>query len=998
MASETARKCSTYEDRVVDCTLPLNLDNLKKKSVVITGGATGLGCAYVKAFAAAGAFVTFGDIKEEAGHELAAATPSCDVRSWDDQVRLFECAMVNNETFSCDIVIANAGVSAPDGKSILDDAGMPAVKPDTTHLDTNTTGLLYTAKLALHYFRRSPVIQSQDRCLILISSMGAYIDLPGSSMYSMSKFATRGLMRSLRRGNWLGLNRVNIVAPWFIKTHTYAKTFLEKLEREGIQFASYEDAVRAVLRCASDVTINGRAIGILPREYCSTGYVDLAHDDHSSDTDMGKWQDIALRLGGWSIVVQFLFPQQEVLHIRTCSHARNDRSALFYPSSMAATLSALFKRSSIDDPEDVLKTCNVALQSKKTDVNILHAKVVALLKLDRYDDALRTLDQAGDQLKDKAAFERAYALYKIGKLQEAIAIAKKLSSQHRGAAHVEAQSSYRAEDFERSAELYQLLQADEEASSYESGDIRVNSTAVDVQLQFATAGDSIQSKNPTREDLQAFETTYNVATAAIGKGELSKAALLLRRAEELCRSSDELTPEDKESELLPIQVQQLYVATKTGNKEETERLIKEIDFGKINESSTKQIGINNALLSTSSSMSPYLLFKAFHETPVPADTDRLFSFQRRILTVNSQIIDILAHKYKGVARSTSKTLSRCNAPTSSADVNILSPLNVAAHVERERASKVGSTNSLRQKATNLLKQRPRDVGLLLTVIQLNIEESRYANALTLLKTLFDNLDKSISESDQDVRYSPGLISIYVALCNLLGNHFQAQVELKKAAKFWQSRADQAPSLLRSAGAALVGSFHSHNDLALAGDIFTRLLELNPSDTFAKAGFIAAYAVSEPEKVSSEASYLTNISELISDIDVRVLEENGVANLPKSLQISKQSAKRTAAELAARDPSASQQPKKKRRLRGSRIPKDFDPNRQPDPERWLPLRDRSSYRPPKGRKTKQRSGDRMQGGVVAEENTLSAQSSPVITQPKSGGAGSSSKKKKGKGRR
>ncbi|KAI5301952.1 hypothetical protein KEM56_001190 [Ascosphaera pollenicola] len=302
MAAQRHRSCSLYEDRVVDCTVPPKLDNLEKKSVVITGGATGLGRAYVKAFAEAGAFVTFGDIKVEAGMELAGSLPRtkfvrCDVRSWEDQVHLFECAMVNNESFSCDIVIANAGVSAPDGSSILDDAGNSPVKPDTTHLDINTTGLLYTAKLALHYFRRSPVIQSQDRCLILISSMGAYLDLPGSSMYSMSKFATRGLMRSLRRGDWLGLNRVNIIAPWFIKTHTYTKAFLEMLEREGIKFASYEDAVRAVLRCASDTTINGRSIGVLPREYCETGYVDLEQEDYAPGTDLAKWQDITLRLG-----------------------------------------------------------------------------------------------------------------------------------------------------------------------------------------------------------------------------------------------------------------------------------------------------------------------------------------------------------------------------------------------------------------------------------------------------------------------------------------------------------------------------------------------------------------------------------------------------------------------------------------------------------------------------------------------------------------------------
>ncbi|KAI5301953.1 Signal recognition particle core component, partial [Ascosphaera pollenicola] len=468
---------------------------------------------------------------------------------------------------------------------------------------------------------------------------------------------------------------------------------------------------------------------------------------------------------------------------------------------MATTLSALFQRSSIDDPEEVLKACNNALQSKKTDLNILHVKVVALLKLDRFDDALRTLDQAGDELKNRAAFERAYALYKTGRLEEAIAIAKELSAHSRGAAHVEAQASYRAEEFGRSCKLYELLQADEEASSLETSDLHINSTAVDAQLQFAAPGGSLQVKSPTRGDLEAFETTYNLATAAIGRGELSKATLLLRRAEELCRSSDELTPEDKEAELLPIQVQQLYVAVKTANKEDTERLIQQIDTEKISESSTKQIGINNKLISTLSSMNPYVLYKAFHETPAPTDSDRLFSFQRRTSLVNSDLIELLVHKYEGVARSTGKVLSKQNAPTTSADINILSSLNVAAHAEKQRAT-TENTETARKLATNLLKQRPNDVGLLLTVIQLNIEENRLANALSLLKTFLDRLNSSISESDQDVRYSPGLISVYVALCKALGKDLQAQDELEKAAKFWLPRADQAPALLRAAGASL----------------------------------------------------------------------------------------------------------------------------------------------------------------------------------------------------
>lgn len=413
-------------------------------------------------------------------------------------------------------------------------------------------------------------------------------------------------------------------------------------------------------------------------------------------------------------------------------------------------------------------------------------------------------------------------------------------------------------------------------------------------------------------------------------------------------------------------------------------------MNRITESSTKQIGINNKLISTLSSMNPYALYKVFHETPVPVDSDRLFSFQHRTSTVNSDIIELLVHKYDGVARSTGKILSKQTAPTTSADINILAPINVAAHAEKLQAT-TQDTETLRKQATNLLKQRPNDVGLLLTVIQLNVEEGRFINALALLKTFLDKLNSSISESDQDVRYNPGLISIYVALCKVLGNDIQAQDELMKAAKYWQPRADQTPALLRAAGASLVSSFRSEDDLSTAADIFARLRELDPYDKFARAGYVAAHALTEPEKIANDASSLTKIPELISDIDVGALEEDGVATLPKQSQPTK----RPAAADDKKDESG-EQPKKKRCLRKSRIPKEYDPNKQPDPERWLPLRDRSSYRPPKGKKAKQRAADRTQGGIVADDAAPVAQPSPVATQSK--GGASSSKKKKGKGRR
>ncbi|PGH21653.1 hypothetical protein AJ80_03086 [Polytolypa hystricis UAMH7299] len=291
---------------IIDTSVPLDTESIKEKSVIVTGGAAGLGRAYVKSFVDAGAYVTFGDLNEDNGHELASELPGkaqfvkCDVRSWDDQVQLFEAAVSNSPSKSCDIVIANAGITGPDGLSaeedIHTDPSLPPVKPDTKILDTNILGELYTTKLAIHYFRRQPVDPKRDRCLILMGSLSGYFDLPGSAQYSMSKFAIRALMRSLRRSSWCDSRRVNLVAPTYIPTESYPHEFLRHLKSCGIKLGQQDDACKAVMRIASDRGVNGRTLAVLSREDCPQGYVDFAQDDYEEGTWMRDLQDTLLNL------------------------------------------------------------------------------------------------------------------------------------------------------------------------------------------------------------------------------------------------------------------------------------------------------------------------------------------------------------------------------------------------------------------------------------------------------------------------------------------------------------------------------------------------------------------------------------------------------------------------------------------------------------------------------------------------------------------------------
>ena len=103
-------------------------------------------------------------------------------------------------------------------------------------------------------------------------------------------------------------------------------------------------------------------------------------------------------------------------------------------------MSGLLQQTSGIDHEEVLKACNATLKTSPHDIEVLQTKAVALLNLERYDDALRILDHGGQDLQHRTRFEKAYALYKTGELDAAKELSKSILDSI-GAKHVEAQAA-----------------------------------------------------------------------------------------------------------------------------------------------------------------------------------------------------------------------------------------------------------------------------------------------------------------------------------------------------------------------------------------------------------------------------------------------------------------------------------------------------------------------------------------------------------------------------
>ncbi|KAL9621881.1 MAG: hypothetical protein Q9160_003702 [Pyrenula sp. 1 TL-2023] len=648
-------------------------------------------------------------------------------------------------------------------------------------------------------------------------------------------------------------------------------------------------------------------------------------------------------------------------------------------SSGTPSLASLLSKAALTDHEEILKVANATLKKLKQDTEAQHARVVALLKLDRYEDAVRAVEEGGDNLKAAAGLEYSYALYKVGKLVEAKTVARTLKG--RAARFVEAQALYREEEFENVRRIYQELLQDKAAS--EQADMRINMGAVEAQLLWQDTSNEVEDlrrKKVERADLDAFETAFNAACGCIAKADLRQAEVLLKRAKELCKHSEDLSNLEKEAELLPITVQQLYVLLKLGKIKEAEDIASEIEVTRISDLSTRQIAENNLIAGPNKPSNPFLIHRSVNSTRQPPSSDALFHFQSRPLSSNRYTADLLASKHKGVARSTATAVQAASLPSIDPSITTQSVFNAAAHA-RDSEPKAAI-----RKIQPEFQKRPKDIGLLLTLIQLHAQTNNYPSATQLLESFLES-------SEFEIRYNPGLVAVLTALYKAQNRSTAIRSHLTSAANYWLKQPNDIPqSLFLAAGSTLLTSA-SPSSSTTAQFIFSALYASNTTSPSFRAGYIASHAFSSPPtNVTPDLlATLPPVSPQISHIDVSKLLAQGIPN-PATSAAKTASLKRK----AGADKSGGVQ-KKKKRVRKSRLPKDYVEGREPDPERWLPLRERSGFRPKKGKKGGKKGGGEggMQGGMGAADVGGAGGGAAAAG---GGGGGGGGKKKKGKGKK
>ena len=161
--------------------------------VVVTGGGSGLGAAYARRFARAGAKLALLDLEplkatalaselESAGAECLAL--ACDVR--DEAACQGAIGAVIERFGGIDVLVNNAGITHRSAFSETDTAVFRRV------MDVNLFGAIHCTKAAL------PSLLARRGLIVAVSSIAGVAPLFGRTGYAASKHAVVGLFSSLR--------------------------------------------------------------------------------------------------------------------------------------------------------------------------------------------------------------------------------------------------------------------------------------------------------------------------------------------------------------------------------------------------------------------------------------------------------------------------------------------------------------------------------------------------------------------------------------------------------------------------------------------------------------------------------------------------------------------------------------------------------------------------------------------------------------------------------
>jgi 3-oxoacyl-[acyl-carrier protein] reductase len=188
------------------------------RCVLITGGSRGIGAACVSWFVRNGDKVAYTSRSAGEDDRSGALRLVCDVTRPDEVEAAF--ARVEETFGPVEVLVANAGITRDTLIVRMGEEAWAEV------IDTNLTGAYRVARRAVH-----KMLRLHRGRIIFMSSVGAYVGLPGQANYAASKAGLVGMARALAREVASRAITVNVVAPGLVATDMIGALAAERVEQ-----------------------------------------------------------------------------------------------------------------------------------------------------------------------------------------------------------------------------------------------------------------------------------------------------------------------------------------------------------------------------------------------------------------------------------------------------------------------------------------------------------------------------------------------------------------------------------------------------------------------------------------------------------------------------------------------------------------------------------------------------------------------------------------------
>ncbi|ALC47189.1 Srp72 [Drosophila busckii] len=579
-----------------------------------------------------------------------------------------------------------------------------------------------------------------------------------------------------------------------------------------------------------------------------------------------------------------------------------------------AAYSDVNKFASNQEYDKAVKAVNRILGVAPDDQTALHCKVVCLMQLSKFDEAHKFIEK--NRMNGTLIFEKAYCEYRLNKQLQALKTIDEAGMQPLPdkLKELRTQVLYRLEKYEECLEAYKDI-IKNSSDEYED-ERRTNLSAVAANL----ALDPNKDVPDVPED--TYEQYFNSACIQSNRQKFVEAERKLRSSEKLCREfleEEGASEEEIIEELDVIRVQLAFCLQQQGKTKEAGIIYADCLRHKPKDAALVAVASNNAVV-INKDQNVFDSKKKIRAAMADVCEAKLTSRQKQIIALNNCLLALYTNASDQVQQLSQKLVQ------SYPKIEFEALLIRCSQLAKDHKHK----DAIEQLQKFAAAHKTHEFVTKFAIIQLQLLQGNRKDAIETLLSL------------GEAKYKPGIVSALVTLYLGTDNKPAASAVLKTAVDWYKQNnvsSGDLSDMWRQAA-----EFHLRGGASeTAASSLEELLKLKPNDMKVLAQLVIAYAQFNPKRALEISRKLPKLETLTTASEIDALE---AANWVMSAKAAKKTAANAKVEASPGTPAAEKK-KSAHRKRKGKLPKNYNAEVAPDPERWLPKYERTGFRKKRG---------------------------------------------------